>query len=270
MGGEAIGRLWAAVSYRPSLRFHGHVFDVADSFAHHPRPGSDDVKPNRFQHWSTDRLQVELCEPSRRELLQLTNRRAAMETVAYRTEDRGTADMEHLTKACPRIAMILRNAVERLQVGPVTRMGVKLTVYADLDMLFREILEQLRPYCFPENPRFAEITSPNVEDIALSVDYERDGATVMLRLGPMKREQGVHMLESTGKASALFERKEGGEGLPQLYAAIPDDFLCFDADMYLKAESLAMDRWLSFVDSAISHIVTAYHGLKDLLLEKKQ
>jgi hypothetical protein len=244
MGLGSVVRFWGAADYEPSLRIFDKICQVADHVK------TDD------EHWLTDRLSVKLASRSEHTILTLAHSRVAFEGI----------HPPDLTLATKSMATRVFHSLDRLEIQSITRMGLKVIVYKDIGLEFDALLAGLKPLCLSTSDDFVKLTSDQVKDVQLVVDYERDGSTIMLRSGPMRHPQGISFLSQTGEHTQLFPDVTEADDLTKLYAAVPEVFLYLDADVFSRG-AFPRESWSSFVDSACAEIMRVFGGLENMILE---
>jgi len=240
-----IVRMWGAVNFEPDFMVVPRLYEAAKLFK------------TDFKHWQVDGTTFTFFErDDRHEVMHATVKQIGFEVT------NPDNPQEHFM----RMANMVRVFAHELGCSMLTRMGVKIVVYADLDLPFTELCGQVQSLCLPENDRLRELTSPDITDVAMNFDYCRDGKTVALRVGPMKKAQGVSLLHKVGGIERLYPPSDDSSQWLSLVDGIPDSFLYFDADTYLE-DSSELQSWSHFAEEAINNEVQLYKGIKDLVLE---
>jgi hypothetical protein len=237
-------RFWGAIDREPDLRF----FDQMYATVHRHR--------EEGENWEANGVSVRLLNTKSHSLLTVGHKRVSYEAINPVDLDK---DVDHM-------AARLYSMVAPLAFGPLSRFGFKLVVYVDMGLSFEAMVDALRGLCLPQNPRFYELTSKTVTDLALAVDYDTPDFKAMFRAGPMVREQGLQSLASVGEHSRLFEPLQEGDSLPMLYRNIPEEFLFLDVDIF-KTGDLPVETWTTFVSAAKQHALTAFQGIREMLEE---
>lgn len=241
--GEIV-RIWGAVDYIPDLRFIEKVFYVGSSMG------------DKFEHWWTDRTQVILHDYGRRESLMISSKRIAFEA----------ANPEDVIQTINTLSDNAKRALDSLGCRELVRMGIKLVVYAPMDLTFENIKEQMRPLCLPNNPSLEKVTSNEITDVAMYFDYRWNKKDVKLRVGPMKTEQGRKMLTDIGDILRLFPPVNTSNKFSEFYLSIPSDFLYFDIDVFSETQ-VETKMWPSFAQEVAPYCPQVFEGIKKLILE---
>lgn len=237
-------RLWGAVDYEPDLRFFDKMFSVSSSLR------------KDFEHWWTDKLSIVFLDYRRRESLGLSSKRVSFEA----------ANPEDLTKSISTLSGHVKRLLDELGCRLAKRMGLKLVVFADIDLTFDDIKEQMRPFCLPENSSLEKVTSSEITDVAMNFDYVWEDKKVMLRVGPMKTEQGLNNLLNVGDITRLFPPPERKNEFPEFCSTIPQAFLYFDIDVFIEGER-GVNVWPAFTEEFIPYSQGVFEGIKKLILE---
>jgi hypothetical protein len=145
-------------------------------------------------------------------------------------------------------------------------MGLKLVVFADIDLTFDNIKEQMRPFCLPKNGSLEKVTSSEITDVAMNFDYVWKDKKVMLRVGPMKTEQGLNNLLNVGDIARLFPPPERKNDFSEFCSIIPEAFLYFDIDVFIDGER-GVNVWPGFSEEFIPYSQGVLEGIKKLILE---
>jgi hypothetical protein len=241
--GEIV-RIWGAVDYKPDLRFIEKIFSVGSSLK------------DKFGHWWTDRTQVMLYDYDRRECLQISSRRIAFEAV----------NPDDVVQSINTLSDNIKKALDSMGCRELERMGIKLVVYAPMDLTFENIKDQMRPLCLPNNPSLEEVTSKEITDVAMNFDYQWNKKDVKIRVGPMKTEQGRRMLINMGDIARLFPSPDTSDKFSEFCLSIPSDFLYFDIDIFSETQ-IETKMWPSFVQEVAPYCPKAFEGIKKLILE---
>jgi len=240
-----IVRLWGAVNFEPDFTAIQRLYDAA-------KPLKKD-----FQHWQTKGSTFTFYEnEGKHEFINVTVKRIGFEVV---NPGDISKDLERMAKACKILA-------EGLGCKVFNRMGVKLLVYADLDLTFEDLKRQVQTICLPKNELLEKLTSPDVIDVALNFDYQRDGKKVALRVGPMGREQGVGILKTVGSIEQVFQPLDQSRQFIDVVESIPESFLYFDVDAYIEEDN-SLGSWVTFATETIQYELELFDGLKKLVLE---
>jgi len=237
-------RLWGAVDYEPDFRFFDKMFSVSS------------LLRRDFEHWWTDKLSIVLNDYSRRESLSLSSKRVSFEA----------ANPEDLTNSISTLSGHVRRSLEGLGCRTAKRMGLKVIVFADIDLTFDNIKEQMRPLCLPQNDALERVTSSEITDLAMNFDYVWEGENVMLRVGPMKNEQGLRNLLNVGDVGRLFPPPDQNSKFSEFCSSIPESFLYFDIDVFTKEER-GVSTWPTFVQEVGAYCGQVFEGIKKLILE---
>ncbi len=158
------------------------------------------------------------------------------------------------------------DAIGYLHVTSIKRRGLKVSIYSDLALTFEELRDQLKPLCLPVNGLIEELTGGEVEDLALHVDYSRDGTSNFLRVGPMKDSQGRRLLLSTGTIDELFDLSVDNNELGVYMGNVPAVFFYYDNDVH-STKDTSTDSWRSFANDAFKHSVDVFYKLKARIME---
>ena len=240
-----IVRLWGAVNFAPNFTIIPLLNNAAGSLR------------ENFQHWRTDGTTITLFDnEEKHEFIHVSTQRIGFQVV---NPGDVVNDLERMAKSCKTLAQKLGRKVFK-------RMGVKLIIYADFDLTFEYLRRQVQTLCLPRNERLENLTSADVIDVALNFDYRRDSKNVELRVGPMKKEQGVSLLRTMGNMQQVFQPPDQSRQFIDLIESVPESFLYFDADAYVK-EDHSVDSWVAFATETIQHELELFDGLKKLVLE---
>ena len=244
--GEVV-RVWGAIGYAPDLGFFDKMCEVGKKYA------------QDYAHWSTDRMQLVLHDFEKRALLSIAHKRVAFEIANPTTEY-----MNAVAENAKRVQGVLSG----LNKKDINRMGLKTVIYANMGLTFEELRAQMEPLCVPNKDEFTRITgSGEIKDIALHVDYDWRGKTVLLRAGPMEKRQGIDSIRQVGDVEKLYPPIEKSSGLTDLFAAVPSSFLYFDMDV-VKASKETIDSWSGFVEDSSKYTIEVFDSLKRCLLEQ--
>jgi hypothetical protein len=272
MGKHEITRVWCAVDFKADLR----IFDKLYVAANH-------IKKS-FPHWQTDRFSVTLVNKDKHQNIQITANRIAFEAAMV-------TDLPGVVNA---FSSHLRNVIQELGRPQLTRLGIKVITYCDLELKFEELKDQIRSLCIPEKGTFEKIIpSSELLDLALVTDYKWDSnKKAMFRAGPMKSKQGKKTLSGIGNLSDLFPASEKSSDLFQLYQSVPEAFLYLDLDVFMdsnapddpsestgiietmdipeseKPKGVPFEEWTEFSLKAVEHISTVFKNTKNFVLEK--
>jgi hypothetical protein len=238
-----IVRLWGSVHYKPDLKFYDHLSTAAKN-----RLGAD------FKHWRTDRLSVLLHDTDAHSLINMAHKNIGFEC----------ANPQDAAQSLQRYASHVRSAMSDLHVPSLTRMGIKLVVYCDLGLGFDELTERLRPFCLPPNQDLERLTSARILDLALRYDYEWEGATGQVRVGPMRKDQGLQMLDGLGSYRDLFPEPSKAPALSEFCISVPETCLYFDLDVFRDSETPS-DAWFGFAQGTYKHIESVFLGITALV-----
>lgn len=240
--GEIV-RMWGAVEYVQELRFFQNMYQAARDF-----------HKAEFEHWTTDRVSVTVHDLTKHISLAFSSKRLVFEA----------ANPENIQAVSDHVRTLIRRALNNLRINHITRRGYKLVVYLDLNLSFEEITARLRPLSIGKQPDLVNLTSDKILDLALRYDYEWEGNTAQLRVGPMNKEQGMQMLGDTGRIRLLFNNPMKDPAFSSFCAKVPDKFLYFDLDVFSSAEVPA-DAWTVFQKEAYSHVQSVFLGLAAMI-----
>ncbi len=240
---STITRLWGGVSYKPNIDHFNNMFLAAKEVS------------NSFEHWWTDRINIILHDYTKKESITITSKKISIETI----------QPDNIENKIDAFSGYLKAIVKKLNHEEAIRLGLKVTAYINLGLKFDEIKERLRPMCLPSHERLEALTSSTILDVALHYDYGLEDKKVMLRIGPMKKKQGLDNLNTTGDITKLFPSNKESE-ISKIYSNVPDEFLFFDLDISKDGES-KIDDLDVFVKDAWSHIERVQKGMVDIILE---
>lgn len=267
MSGINIARLWTAIAYKPSLRFFNQFLDIADRHIRSPDPEAPEKAPppGYFEHWTVkDKASIELREPKRHEVIQISDRKTVIEKSTFAES---SLELDDISRSISSLSNTIRAIVNELKHSDIIRMGVKLTLYTELEMTFDEILERFRKIGLVNNEKLIDIISDDIVDIGLHIDYKYKGNTAMLRAGPMSHDEGTGALYNIGTIKSLCEDPGVSDDLYKFTEAIPEAFLYFGEDIFKKSDALDIQEYASFVKEGLDHIINTYNGFVDILLE---
>lgn len=240
-----IVRLWGAVNFEPDFTIMPRLSGAAESLR------------KDFQHWLTDGVTFTLFEnEEKHEFIHVTVKRIGFEV--FNPED-VVNDLARMAQACKTLAQGLGRKV-------FNRMGVKLVIYADLNLDFDNLKRQVQSTCLSMSTELENLTSTDIIDVALNFDYRRDSKKVELRVGPMKKEQGVSYLRKVGNLQQVFQPPDQSRQFIDLVESVPESFLYFDADAHVE-EGHGVDSWVAFATETIQYELELFDGLKKLVLE---
>ena len=243
-------RLWGAVAFEPEL---GRLDDICRA-GHQLRRSAE-----TWNHWETNRLSVTLRDTAGRKLMSLGHRGISYETI----------NPDDLERVVGQMAADIHEAIRQLKINGLTRMGFQLCTYKDIGIRFDELLARFKPLCLPSRGKLEEIATRGAKDLSLVVDYEAGGLSAKLRAGPMKQDQGLRILGSSGSHESLFEPLTKSKAIADLYDCVPEDFLFFDVDVFREGD-IRPDEWTSFVDDAKAHACDMLLTVENSLLEKEE
>jgi hypothetical protein len=238
-----ITRLWGSVNYKPDIGHFDNMFLAAKEVSH------------SFEHWWTDKINIILHDFNKRESLTITSKQVGFETI----------QPDNIKNIIDTYSKDIKALVQKLNNKEVTRFGLRVTAYMDLGLKFEEYKERLRPMCLPYHERLETLTSSRILDLALNFDYDLKDKMVMLRIGPMKKKQGLEHLQIIGDIKRLFPIDEES-GINKIYTSIPNEFLFFDLDVF-REDRPKIDDLDVFFNDAWSHIESVQKGIKDIILE---
>ena len=241
--GEVV-RLWGAVDYEPDIRFFNNVYDIVYKLK------SD------FPHWWTDRITTVISNDENRESLTLSSKRISFEA----------ANPNDMSSSINKVPGYIQKCLTDLRCRNLKRIGLKLVSFINLNLKFEEIREQLRPLCLPKNEKLEQITSSEILDIALNFDYKWNNKKVMLRIGPMTKEEGIKNINSLGDISRLFPSPKKSDSIADFFNKIPESFLYFDIDVFMD-ENIGKDYYPQFVQEVEPHINSVFSVIKSLIME---
>lgn len=240
-----IVRLWGSINFKSSLKNFEKIFSIASSFE------SD------FNHWWTDHRSAILHDTDKNhESLMISHNRVGFETI----------NPDSIEQSLHKLSNLTSKAVKKIGDNTITRMGVKVVVYADLDLAFEEIRNQMQHICYSKKS-ISKLLGPNdIYDLGISIYYNFNKMKVMLSTGPMESKQGLLRLTEEGTVDKLFPPVSKSEAISELYKSIPDSFLYFDLDIF-EEDDLDLKNWLSFTEKSIGHFKEKYDCFKKLILE---
>ena len=242
-----IVRIWGAANYKPELRFFDRMYGAAHA------------AENKFEHWWTDRINTVLHDYNRHECIRISSKRTAFEL----------ANSENIDTSVKQLSGLTVDILNKLHCKTLTRMGLKLTIYADLKLSFDELAEQLRSVCMDKENALLKLTSSEIKDLLVSVDYPWNDNTVKLRISCMNNEQGRGDLANVGEVSQMYSPIEKGGEILELYESIPNEFLYFDIDIFNEQEQ-GIENWPRFTTSAVTYMTSIFKDIKALILECKK
>lgn len=239
-----IVRLWGAVEYKADLRFFDHMYRVAKEVG------------KKFQHWWTNRISVIVHDYEQRELISFSSKRIGFEAL----------NPDDINKSFNSLAAIVKDSLSEFNCREITRMGLKLNIYADTGLSFDEIRQQLHPMCIPKNEQLEKLTSPDILDLQLRFDYKWHGKTAMLRVSPMNREQGLLDIQNVGDVARLFPPIQESDDYPKFISSIPESFLGFDLDIFTKGDH-GPNEWPTFTSDVAPYQICVFQSIKNMVLE---
>jgi len=241
--GEIV-RLWGTVSHQADLRFFDRMYQAAY-----------EIKP-KFAHWWTDRIQIVLHDYDSHELIAFSSKHIGFEV----------ANPDDIISTTNKLSGTLNTVAQRLHCNTVNRIGLKLVVFADIGLSFKELIEQIQHHfnLVPDNLK--KLTSPDIVDMAISYDYVWQDSTAMLRCGPMNKDQGRQTISSLGCISRLYSPPKEDNEIQKVYDSIPESFLFLDIDIFREGD-YRIDAWSTFATLALSHAIDVFNGVKAIILE---
>lgn len=242
--GEVI-RVWGAIGYQADVTFFDKMYEVGKKYE------------EDFAHWWTDKVQLVLHDTEKRAALYISSKKVAVEFA--------NPDGDY-SEAVRKNMAYVDGALKGLNRKKVNRFGLKTTIYTYLGLTFEELLEQVKPLCVPEIESFKGITkSDSITDIALHIDYEWKGRTVLLRVGPMQKKQGITQLGRVGDLSRLYPPVEKSTQLADFFEAVPSSFLYFDIDV-VSGDKCKIQDWENFVAEGAEYTLEVFDALKKNVL----
>jgi len=252
MSSFEIVQYWGAVDYKPSLRFYDAMYKAAN-----------EVK-GQLDYWSTDRLQVTCADRDDNEMLHLNHQRTRFEGAVW-----GDTAHTQVPRRALRLARFVDKALCALPSEPITRIGYKMAVYADLRLSAQELIERLRPYCLPRNDRVDAVISSELVDVDLLCEFVKDRCNLRLQVGPMTRKQAMRTLRASGKLEELFPPAHESDSLASLYARVPEVALYVDLDIFRNSTEdgdIRRAEWIPHVQQAADQAVEVFAEFEKLIL----
>lgn|GEM_PF-5212155 len=193
--------------YKPNLNYYSRMFDTA-------------AQLTGYKDWVTTGLAITLQDFDER-----TSFTLAHNFLAY---VRDVCPREDLGDDAKRVAEIVEKVPKQLDIGKFQRLGFRCWFLYPVEMNFEQLVFVVADKFLLQNKEIKEGICPAPTDAAYAVHFTEGSLKVVLRVGPMKREEvDVQFQPDRNSNFAVKERALPSE---ELFSNLPKASLLIDID----------------------------------------